>query len=128
MRQEISSKKSQKMRFSEKRPRNPFFMISSFFICKFRTLISSTLTSHLSLPLSDTTNRLLDWLTCFCLFICIDCPFLLRHHHSRPHHLASLMSMTPGSLFMCPLSLSSSATTATGILKVSCFSIIFYYY
>src|ERR1700678_4358461 len=92
MRREISSKKSQKMRFSEKRPRDPFFMISpflklffiSFFICKFRTPISSTLTSHLSLPFSDRTNRLLDWLTCFCLFICIDCLFLLRHHH-RPH-------------------------------------------
>src|ERR1700678_3473751 len=134
MRREISSKKSRKMRFSEKRPHNPFFMISpflkpffiSFFICKFRTLISSTLALHLSLPFSDRTNRLLDWL--ICLFVCIDCPFLLRHHHSRPHRLASSMSMTPGSLFMCPLLLSSSVTTTTGILKVSCFSIVFYYY
>src|ERR1700679_956848 len=126
MRREISSKKSQKMRFSEKRPRDPFFI--SFFICKFRTPISSTLASHLSLPFSDRTNRLLDWLTCFCLFICINCLFLLCHHHSRPHHLASSMSMTPGSLFMCPLLLSSSATTSTGILKVSCFSIVFFYY
>src|SRR5271168_818724 len=111
MRQEISSKKSQKMRFSEKRPQDPFFMISpflklffiSFFICKFRTPISSTLASHLSLPLSDRTNRLLAWLTCFCLFICLDCPFLLRHHRSRPHRLALSMSMTPGSLFMLVL-------------------------
>ena len=64
MRREISSKKSRKMRFSEKRPHNPFFMISpflkpffiSFFICKFRTPISSTLASHLSLPFITSSH------------------------------------------------------------------------
>src|SRR5271168_4180882 len=63
MRRQMSSKRSQKMRFSEKRPRNPFFIISpflklffiSFFICKFRTPILPTLGSHLSLPFYTTS-------------------------------------------------------------------------
>jgi len=59
--------------------------------------------------------------TRFCLFICIDCPFLLRHHHSRT-------LTTPGSLFMCLLSSLSSATMTTGKLKISCFWIVFLFF